>query len=202
MYDQNDFLIYEFVPNVGHWFVGFGTRHYHLQNFRSYSTTSKGNANQLEKITEFRFNLAICHAHSISSNSFFETTNCSKGSACVRLSIHNVLSRYNHSCDPYLNQYTDDHDITYRVGCCSTDQSRWTALYFLKGLELKLYVHVHNSSFFWTLNLQRSGKNILKKAGNSIAIVNYAAQDHVNDNFQINKIIWVKMNLSNSYLKL
>lgn len=59
--------------------------------------------------------LAYHHINSIALNSFSEETKCSEGGASVRYSIFDALCRLNHSCDPNLNHFLDDDDITYCV---------------------------------------------------------------------------------------
>lgn len=61
------------------------------------------------------FSLAYRHANSIPVNSFDEEVKCSKGGACVGVSMFDMLSRFNHSCKANLDHYIDDDNITYCV---------------------------------------------------------------------------------------
>lgn len=58
------------------------------------------------------FSLAYQHAKCITLNAFSEEIACSKGGAYVRFYIFDVFSRLNHSCQPNLDQYLDDSDVT------------------------------------------------------------------------------------------
>lgn len=68
-----------------------------------------------EQLKRILFNLAYRHANIIELNAFSEKTNCTKGGAIIRLSIYDVLSRLNHSCDPNVTHHIDDDDYTYCV---------------------------------------------------------------------------------------
>lgn len=59
------------------------------------------------------FILACRHVGSIPLNGFSETVEYSDGGACMRYYIFDALSRLNHSCDPNLEQYLEEDDVTY-----------------------------------------------------------------------------------------
>lgn len=72
-------------------------------------------SSKTEEMKRILFNLAYRHAISVTLNMFSETIICSKGGGYVRCSMSDILSRLNHSCDPNLNHYIDDNDVTYCV---------------------------------------------------------------------------------------
>lgn len=55
------------------------------------------------------FFLACKHINSLQINSFSEEVKLSKGT-CTRYFIHDVLSRANHSCEPNVHHFYNDHD--------------------------------------------------------------------------------------------
>lgn len=69
----------------------------------------------VQELKRILFTIAYRHANSIPINAFDENVKCSEGGAYVRLAIFNVLCRINHSCNPNLDHYIDDDDVTYCV---------------------------------------------------------------------------------------
>lgn len=63
-------------------------------------------------IGKMLFNFSYNHACSVTLNAFSEKILCSKGGANVRFYIFDVFSRLNHSCQPNLEQYLNDDDVT------------------------------------------------------------------------------------------
>lgn len=63
-----------------------------------------------EELKRMLFYLAYNHANSLNLNSFAEKIDCSPGGSLVRYYIFDVLSRFNHSCDPNIELYLDDND--------------------------------------------------------------------------------------------
>lgn len=61
------------------------------------------------------FYLAHRHTTTIDLNTFSEETAVAEGGFCTRFSIHDVLSRINHSCAPNLHHCIDENNITYCI---------------------------------------------------------------------------------------
>lgn len=61
------------------------------------------------------FYVAYQHTTTIALNTFSEETVLTKGGIFTRFSIHDILSRVNHSCAPNLHHCIDDNNITYCV---------------------------------------------------------------------------------------
>lgn len=59
------------------------------------------------------FRLAFRHAISLQHNAFSEEKEISQGGTLYRYSLYDILSIFNHSCNPNINSYIDDDDITY-----------------------------------------------------------------------------------------
>lgn len=60
------------------------------------------------------YNLAYKHAVTLPLNTFSEQTPISEGGVLKRFAIYDILSKFNHSCDPNVNHYiNDDDDLTY-----------------------------------------------------------------------------------------
>lgn len=68
-----------------------------------------------ESLERILFNLAYRHVNSILINAFAEENICSKGGVYTRFFMFDVASRLNHSCDPNVEHYTDDDEMTYFV---------------------------------------------------------------------------------------
>lgn len=58
------------------------------------------------------FTLAYHHANILNVYTFSEQITCSNGGAFVRYYIHGAISRFNHSCEPNVELYLDNDDIT------------------------------------------------------------------------------------------
>lgn len=80
----------------------------------SYSTKLQSVSMDQEKM-RILFSLAYRHANTISLNAFEDKIICSKGGACIKFSIHDILSRINHSCDPNIDNYLGGDNVMYCV---------------------------------------------------------------------------------------
>lgn len=61
------------------------------------------------------FSMAYRHADCIALNAFSEDVAWTKGGVCTRFYIFDIISRINHSCDPNIDHFLDDDDVTYFV---------------------------------------------------------------------------------------
>lgn len=61
------------------------------------------------------FNIMLRHVNSQPMNSFSEMEPVSKGGALHRYAIYDILSYFNHSCDPNVSHFIDDNNITHCV---------------------------------------------------------------------------------------
>lgn len=57
--------------------------------------------------------MAYNNVNALALNAFSEKRIITKGGACIRYFIFDILYRINHSCEPNLEHYFDDDDVTY-----------------------------------------------------------------------------------------
>lgn len=61
------------------------------------------------------FSMAYRHANCIALNAFSEDVAWTDGGTCTRFYIFDIISRINHSCDPNIDHFLDDDDVTYFI---------------------------------------------------------------------------------------
>lgn len=83
------------------------------------------------------FSLAYRTVNIISLNAFSETTPCTKGGDCVRYYIFDIISRFNHSCAPNLEQYLDDDDATYCITTRKIKSGEQLFISYLSGMQFE-----------------------------------------------------------------
>lgn len=80
------------------------------------------------------FYLAYQHTTTIAMNSFSENIELTEGGILKRFSIHDILSRINHSCAPNLHHCIDDKDVIHCI-VVRPIKKRRTTLHKLFGRE-------------------------------------------------------------------
>lgn len=100
-------------------------------------TNSNTDESKLEKIKRMLFHLSYNHANSIVLNAFTEQITCTKGGAYVRYYIFDVLSRLNHSCEPNLEAYLNDDDVTMCVAVRQITAGEQLFISYLGNMQFK-----------------------------------------------------------------
>lgn len=100
-----------------------------------YVISSQIDLNNVADLERTLFHLAYRHGICIEPNSFSEETAVSKGGISTRLALHDILSRFNHSCIPNLEHFIDENDVTHCVAIYPIKKGDQMFINYLGKLE-------------------------------------------------------------------
>lgn len=95
------------------------------------------NGMDLQHLRRLIFHLAHRHTSTIEMNAFSEQKTVSEGGICTRYFIYDALSRLNHSCDPNIQHFTDDNDVTNCIVIRQIKSGEQCFINYLGGMEFE-----------------------------------------------------------------